>query len=68
MNFFKIKHIGVMMDGSIICHLTTGEEVIKTKRGFYMDHNVLTPLYDYKSGELVGFFNPKEVNIEIEED
>lgn len=68
MNFFKIKHIGMRMDGSIICHLTTGETVVKTRDGFYMGYNVVTPLYDYKSGELVGFFNPNEINIEFEEE
>lgn len=68
MNFFKIKHIGVRMDGTMVCHLTTGEAVIKTSNGFYMDYKIMTPLYDYKSGELVGFFNPNEVNIEFEEE
>ena len=68
MNFFKIKHISIMMSGDIICHLTTGETVIRTKNGYYMDCVPVTPLFDYKNGELVGFFNHNEVNVEIEEE
>lgn len=56
------------MSGDIVCHLTTGETVIKTKNGYYMDCTPVVPLYDYKNGELVGFFNPEEVNVEIVED
>ena len=68
MNFFKIKHIGIRMDGNIICYLTTGDTVIKTKTGFFMGYMPMTPLYDCKTNELVGFFNPDEVNVEIEEE
>ena len=67
MNFFKIKHISVRMAGDIICHLTTGEIVVKTKDGYYMGYQKMVPLYDVKNGELVGFFNPDEINVEFEE-
>lgn len=64
MNFFKIKHIGLRIDGTIVCHLTTGEAVVKTRNGYYMGNDIMTPLFDIKTGELVGFFNPHEITIE----
>ncbi|MBQ3018400.1 MAG: hypothetical protein IJD89_05620 [Clostridia bacterium] len=69
MNFFKVKHISVKMDGSIVFQLTTGDEVRKTECG-YIDlyQNKMTPLFDFNTGDLVGFFNPKELTIELEED
>lgn len=67
MDFFKIKHIGIRRDGCIVCHLTTGETVVKTKDGYYMSFIKMTPLFDCKTDELVGFFNPNEAHIEFEE-
>ena len=68
MNFYKIKHIGVMMDGMIICRCV-GCEVVRTADGWCNQyHEKMTPLFDAQNGELVGFFNPEAITIEIEED
>lgn len=67
MNFFKVKRIAVKMDGSIVFQLTTGDEVRKTEYG-YIDlyQNKMTPLFDFNTGDLVGFFNPQEITMEVE--
>lgn len=69
MNFFKVKRISVKMDGTVVFQLTTGDEVRKTADG-YIDLylNKMTPLFDFNTGDLVGFFNPQEITIELEED
>lgn len=69
MNFFKVKRISVKMDGSIVFQLTTGDEVRKTEHG-YLDlyQNKMTPLFDFNTGDLVGFFNSNEITIEFEEE
>lgn len=68
MNFFKIKRIAMKMDGSIIA-ICTGCEVKKTADGWVNEYNqMMTPLFDYASYDLVGFFDPKEVNVTLEED
>lgn len=68
MNFYKIKHIGVTMDGTIICRCV-GCEVTKTTEGWHNQYGErMTPLFDIQSGELAGFFNPETITIEFEED
>ena len=69
MNFFKVKRIAVKMDGSIVFQLTTGDEVRKTEHGYFdLYQNKMTPLFDFNTGDLVGFFNANEITIEFEEE
>ena len=70
MNFFKIKHIAVKMDGMIVCQTTTGDEIAKTADGWVnCDYGTrMTPLFDNKTGDLVGFFDPEQITVEFEEE
>ena len=70
MNFFKIRHIHVLMDGTIWCQCN-GCEVRKSREYVCWINEFgqkMTPLFDSATNDLVGFFNAEEINIEFEEE
>lgn len=68
MNFFKVKRIEVKFDGSIVA-ICVGGEVHKTSDGWRNEyHQRMTPLFDVRDNNLVGFFNAEEVTIEFVEE
>lgn len=70
MNFFKVKRIAVKMNGLIMAICDGGHEIVKTPdAGWRNDYyEQMTPLFDVNTGDLVGFFNPKEITVEFEEE
>ena len=68
MNFFKVKNIAVKRNGIIVCRLTDGDEVWQKDDGYIDQYgNMLTPLFDSMTDDLVGFVNTREVRVEFEE-
>jgi len=58
MTFYKIRHIAVKRDGAILFDIGKYGEVYKHNDGnFYLAKNgdIVTPLYDSITGDLVGF-------------
>ena len=61
MAFYKIKHIAMKRDGTILFDLGKFGEVFKHTNGsFYLasSGDEVTPLYDIITGDLVGFCDP----------
>lgn len=67
MNFFKVKRIVMKMDGTTIA-ICVGCEVTKTADGWQNEwHQRMTPLFDIRTNELVGFFNAEEITVEFDD-
>lgn len=68
MNFFKVRRIAMKIDGSIIA-ICVGCEATKTSDGWLNEYGqLMTPLFDVRDGDLVGFFNAEEITVSFEED
>ena len=68
MNFFKVRRIVLKMDGTTIA-ICVGCEVTKTAEGWRSEWgNLMVPLFDVRTNELVGFYNSDEVTVTFEED
>ena len=68
MNFFKLKRIAMKMDGLIVA-ICVGTEVVRTDDGWKNEYGQrMTPLFDIRDNDLVGFFNAEEITVEFEED
>lgn len=68
MNFFKVKRIAMKIDGSIIA-ICVGCEITKTSERWINEYSQpMTPLFDVRDGDLVGFFNAEEITVSFEED
>lgn len=61
MTFYKIKHISVKRDGTIIFNIGRSGDVFRHSNGnFYIANtgDEVTPMYDSITGDLVGFSEP----------
>ena len=57
--FYKIKRIGLLANGDIFIHLQNGNDVVMSGEDFisYQYGNILTPLYDELTEEVIGFID-----------
>ena len=61
MTFYKIKHIAVKRDGTVIFNIGKFGDVYKHNNGLFYIANTgdeVTPMYDSITGDLVGFSEP----------
>ena len=67
MNFFKVKRVSVKMDGTIVaicttCEVTKGREYTCCLNEYGQK---MTPLFDHLTGDLAGFFNAEEIDVDV---
>ena len=71
MTFYKIKHISVKNDGTILCNIGKLGDVFRHKDGSYYlakSGDSMIPLYDSHTGDLVGFCDTNNITFEEFED
>ena len=71
MSYFKVKHIAVKQDGTVVFRTTGFMEVVKNEHGYINQYcDEMQPLFDVETGDLVGFIEkPMEsIDVEFEED